>query len=1717
MFLGEDLVVRDLTRIGTFVALVLFVLSGCNIGALFNPSLEPPPSVDAGGDGSTDDQPSDGSSDGSSDGGAVTGRTLVAELEHTLTDESTLTPGEVDKIVAAAEAEVPDLESPDISTVLPLLIGGAQKGIGSIGRLDDEERLALVRLVNRQAARSIRGRHELVAAGASGARGLDPNAPALENLLAKIARASVANINRTGVSASRVSEAAGAATGSLVSSLGEGGLRKEHLNKAIQEIARGAVQGLTASGLDPGEAIETAVRRICEGATEGVASLSVDGVEDRDLPSLVEVVTSGATSGAEALAVDRDGFTSLVTKVTEGAASGVERVTAARGTTLQAVDVEKMVAGISAGATRAVKSVSLVDTTDVAQTKGVITAITESTSRAVSTMSFSGVTGLSTDATLRRVARGAAEGAQELSDAGMSETDLADAILIVRVIDPLSGAEETVDESSYADEISAGVQDGRNEPPTADAGPDQSAIVDETVSITGTGSDAEDDPSELSFQWRMIGRPDDSSAILQNADTATVSFTPDVDGSFELNLIVSDSGGKSAESALVVLVDPPASQSTYGGMTAEERFNLAETAHRERRYADARAEYRTLILYYPVNEYTPDGYLGLGWTYDRLGNRPAALATFEDARALHTAGEAHFTAEVYAEATLAAATKLMWNIGEPERGRDYFQEIFDDFPGTALQASALRGLAAYDSYVGDPVAARAKFQDVLDNYNPDNHSKYWARRSIAMSYRNEAEYLTAIAELDAMLADDTQLYNNDGVVDQEFLGRIVLDRGYIYRQFGELVAAENAFRAAADDSRLHAEDRAIALKMLGDTYLWDLREYQDAIDTFDELESTYAPNPASPLLPNPWMIGYGALNRGHAMRHLADDTPFGAAREAAVDDAIAEFRYVVDHFPVATYGQAALWARVEIGQMQIWDDRRMYNEARANHEAAIAGVGENDDRTVVAQALYAIGDTYFREARDADDDYTADQMYLYQEAIDYFEQVHVGNFPAVRPDRWFFRNAPSRIAQAFAGLGRYAEARAYFEDLIADSDAYDVHNRAWLQFDYADTYQDEYWDAERDELLSEMEALLPIAIAEFEEVGTYTEDGNYVDNGQPWANALIQIGELNRVHGKHHLHDQDDAAAAAPYFNAALDTVEQITTAVFPDLDPNEWVFRRAAEIEAEVFGGLGRYADARSALATVRTNAEAAGDYTTAAWAQYEIGDWFREEAQELDVHDVATYNQAAALFEDARAAYREAIAIVDIDGSYPNDGKPAAESQVRIGHSYGRQAEALEHDSNQDFATIETELVDLYRSAIQELTVVVGDPGNGTPSAPQTGIAADLQMLAAEDGRFAAEAQRRIGWANYRVIMALHHRGGMDETAPEYTEYLGYALDAFLAVDDYGRVEPHDVFNARRGEVETRIALGGAANIATAESLVFGALSDPAFNDHDVTDMAVTYGRVLVHDHEEIIADDSTFAVGGVNYWALTAETLLTTVVDEYAHVDGGRRAAEATELLGELYGRVADHHDSVGDFALADGLWQDAVDAFSALSTAYPDVDGDEFTGVGYYRTGTTYIDWGHAVRRRGDGPAADGLFASATAPLETARDFYEWVWGGNMAYDSLWGLGQVYSARGSIAESIGAATAAVGYFGDAVAVQTTIIDDHLHWLWSEAAGQAYLVRGEAYLELGRLESDAVAADALFDSAIADFTVTRDAYGHERGGDLGVEAQDRIDEATALRDAN
>ena len=77
-----------------------------------------------------------------------------------------------------------------------------------------------------------------------------------------------------------------------------------------------------------------------------------------------------------------------------------------------------------------------------------------------------------------------------------------------------------------------------NDPPVADAGPDQSVTVGDLVTLVGSGSSDPVEGDSLTYLWEFLARPEGSTASLTNATSVAPTFIPDLPGDFEIELTV---------------------------------------------------------------------------------------------------------------------------------------------------------------------------------------------------------------------------------------------------------------------------------------------------------------------------------------------------------------------------------------------------------------------------------------------------------------------------------------------------------------------------------------------------------------------------------------------------------------------------------------------------------------------------------------------------------------------------------------------------------------------------------------------------------------------------------------------------------------------------------------------------------------------------------------------------------------------------------------------------------------------------------------------------------------------------------------------------------------------------------------------------------------------------------------------------------------------------
>ncbi|TQV88067.1 PKD domain-containing protein [Aliikangiella coralliicola] len=108
-----------------------------------------------------------------------------------------------------------------------------------------------------------------------------------------------------------------------------------------------------------------------------------------------------------------------------------------------------------------------------------------------------------------------------------------------------------------ADDSDGGSDNGggsANTLPVANAGADQNINLGAVVTLDGSGS-SDQDGDALTYQWSINSAPNNSSATLSNDTNVSATFTPDVVGTYVIQLVVNDGTGNSTPDTVSIFVD----------------------------------------------------------------------------------------------------------------------------------------------------------------------------------------------------------------------------------------------------------------------------------------------------------------------------------------------------------------------------------------------------------------------------------------------------------------------------------------------------------------------------------------------------------------------------------------------------------------------------------------------------------------------------------------------------------------------------------------------------------------------------------------------------------------------------------------------------------------------------------------------------------------------------------------------------------------------------------------------------------------------------------------------------------------------------------------------------------------------------------------------------------------------------------------------------------
>ncbi|MBI4688696.1 MAG: PKD domain-containing protein, partial [Nitrospirae bacterium] len=125
-------------------------------------------------------------------------------------------------------------------------------------------------------------------------------------------------------------------------------------------------------------------------------------------------------------------------------------------------------------------------------------------------------------------------------------------------LDPITGTASTGMTETYRLQIPSTGEitlSNTNQSPTANAGTDQTGEQSYEITLDGSGSsDPDGDP--LKYTWSFISKPSGSTASLSDSSSKTPTFTPDLQGTYVIQLVVNDYFTDSSPSTVTLTVTP---------------------------------------------------------------------------------------------------------------------------------------------------------------------------------------------------------------------------------------------------------------------------------------------------------------------------------------------------------------------------------------------------------------------------------------------------------------------------------------------------------------------------------------------------------------------------------------------------------------------------------------------------------------------------------------------------------------------------------------------------------------------------------------------------------------------------------------------------------------------------------------------------------------------------------------------------------------------------------------------------------------------------------------------------------------------------------------------------------------------------------------------------------------------------------------------------------
>lgn len=1325
----------------------------------------------------------------------VTVYTLVDDMSRSLVADALCTPAEAKILANGANAAIKanGAQSTDFDSLIPVAVGGA---VGSLqtasaawtGDGADGKRIACVDGIVASFVASMNGK--FLATGQSrGARDLSASESAVKALLARLAKAAVANLSKSGIQ--DVGGAASGVVSTMIGSLKAGGVDKVLVSEALGKITQSAVESLRDAGLSTAQALATAVTAISKGAVSAVSSVSVDGVDKSDYASLATQIAQGAASGIGALAEgSADSVKSLVGAVAAGAAAGVFEVYKADAT-LGAATLASMVQGISSGATSGVMTVTSVDVQAIGLQ--LVTAVTLNASTAIKNGAAAG--DFDEAAVQAGVARGAAAAAQT-SLTGTHDQAALDAAITIN-----ANATVTVDKSAA---ISDGIAIGTNHPPVFTVPASGTATPNTVVSLAVTdATDPDSDP--ISYTWSLVTRPVGTLVDLAAKTGNSTSFTPNVAGVYKISLKVSD--GKTVIETFVTINVSADKDSVYKGKTAAERLANAKAYRQAGDSGLARDELLPIESFYPVSDITPEALELLAELYWDMGMPSVARDRLEALLAKYP------DSDIVPKARNILGWEYAYQEGNLDKGTELF--TLNKVDPSTDGADSWHGLGWIAQQKTEYDTAISINTQVMALSYANYKNRFNCQSDIAGAYEGKKDYPSALAAYKSLTDPKYTCKNaaDPSTRDMDIYFKAINNLNWYYDRRGDQVTRVEFLQNEASSGAVPYADwmRLQMLRNTAESFMWGQAATEANFTKSKTLLTTALHNYADGAVKTQNERTWCQLRLGQANGRLIDTAKSADAKKPYIEAAVAAYGLAESAFS-STWGlRPAGEAMVEHAALMIWQAPD-YAAAETMLGKVVSTYPAEADQYPRAYAFERLGSLYMERGNSAQNNYGEDYAAYYNKATFYFGKATRDNNPSLKKDTWFFREAARNIGNCKARLKDYPGAIAWLTPLVTDTLFTDSPNDlAPLYCDLAnargEALRQAANDGKWDQVLAELGADTGLTRKAYLDAANYKSNDAYPKNGEASAQAWAKFGSLHRDiawqmedYGYAEDGSATKVAAMADLWQKGLDAYGHVTWDAYPGIDTNKNFFYDHFVGAARCYEGLGRWHDvanwdlAHSKYADAINAIKVQEKLSTERLPQVmrQDAECYMQRAYSIDTKDVTASALRASCDEAAIVAFQ---LVLDLpDGKSYDDG---------VGESWARG-----------------QMIEAYEDRMSRLTDL-NWPGDAASVGVREGyIAAAKAVLDAsgafktadgsalcEKGKAAAHGYRSYGqmlreYARTYRDLAIRQPDPLIVDANWYVTSLAKAeaaVAAFTTAQAFVGAEPWAVMSSRQGRAET------------------------------------------------------------------------------------------------------------------------------------------------------------------------------------------------------------------------------------------------------------------------------------------------------------------------------